>query len=145
MRKHKAWAVATGAVLLAVAAVLVAGAVSGTPKAGADDPIVLQVQHNGTVVKSYTQSQLAALGTYSGWAGILNNANVATGPDPVQGVTLNAVLADAFGVPGLTAQQTLYVYSPSPAPLRPEGLLRSALQDQPHHLHHVQRHRPRNR
>ncbi len=116
MKTRKAWAAALGVVLLAVAAVFVAGALAGTPKAGADDPVVLQVEHNGTVVRSYTQSQLAALGTYSGYAGILNNANVVTGPDPVQGVKLSVVLADAFGAQGVTAQQTLYVYSPSPDP-----------------------------
>ena len=118
MRKRKGWPIAIGLVVLAVVAVFVAGAVvpGGASQARADDPVVLTVNHNGTFVKSYTQSDLAALGAYSGYAGIINSGGVVTGPDPVQGVTLKAVLADALGATALTAQQSLDIYSPSPAP-----------------------------
>ena len=118
MRKRKGWPIAIGLVVLAVVAVFVAAAVvpGGASQARAVDPVVLTVNHNGTFVKSYTQSDLAALGAYSGYAGIINSGGVVTGPDPVQGVALKVVLADALGATAFTAQQSLDIYSPSPAP-----------------------------
>ena len=105
--------------LLAIAAVFAAGGlVPGvTPSATAADPVVLEVDHSGIAVKSYTLSDLQNLGfTYNGYAGIQNSAQVVTGPDPVTGIKIIDVLNDAFGGTGLTSAQSLDVYSPDPAP-----------------------------
>ena len=117
MRKHRSW-LAAGAVALAVAAVFVAGAFApgGVSRAGASDPVVLEVDHNGTFVKSYTQSDLAALGAYAGYAGIMKSTGTVIGPDPVQGVKLSVVLNDALGATGFTDKQSFDVYSPNPEP-----------------------------
>ena len=116
--------------VLVVAAVLAAGAAvmpGGTTKARADDPIVLSVYHNGvwdnkgvltggTLVKSYTQSELAAVSTYDGYAGFKKSTGTVVGPYPVEGAKISDVLTDALGAPGLTAEQSVDVYSPIPAP-----------------------------
>jgi hypothetical protein len=111
MRKHRGWAISAGLVVLAVVAVFVAGAVApgGASQARAADPIVLEVDHNGTAVKSYTQSQIESLGAYTGYAGIQNSGGVVTGPDPVTGVSLSTVLQDALGGTAMASQQSVDV------------------------------------
>jgi len=114
------WLVALAIALILAAAAAIALAMpatsAGTAGQSKADAVVLEVDHNGTPVKLYTQSQLTALGVFSGWAGIMNSAGVVTGPDPVQGVKISDVLNDALGSPGLTAQQSLDIYSPNPEP-----------------------------
>ena len=98
-------------VLLAIAAVFAAGALvpGGTSAAKAADPPVLTVQHNGTLIKQYTQSDLQALSVYNGFAGIKNSALNVTGPDAVTGVRVADVLQNALGGTGITSQQSVDV------------------------------------
>jgi len=107
--------VIVGAALLllcAIAAVFAAGAFlpGGTPNAKAADPVVLTVQHNGTLIKQYTLSDLQALAVYNGYAGIKNGAgNVipSDAPVAVTGVRLADVLQNALGGAGITSQQSV--------------------------------------
>jgi len=80
--------------LCAIAAVFAAGALvpGGTSAAKAADPVVLTVQHNGTLIKQYTLADLQALTVYNGYAGIKNSALHVTGPDAVTGVRVADVL-----------------------------------------------------
>jgi hypothetical protein len=93
--------------LCVIAAVYAAGALApgGTSAARAADPVVLTVQHNGTLIKQYTLAELQALTVYNGYAGIHNSAGTITGPDPVTGVRASDVLTDALGGAGVTATQ----------------------------------------
>jgi hypothetical protein len=96
------------AVLLAVA---IAGAVvpGGTPQAAAADPIVLTVQHEGVVVKTYTMTDLQSLTAYSGYAGFMTTGGTVNGPDAVTGVSLVTVLQDAGFT--MTSAQSLDVHA----------------------------------
>ena len=116
------WMVTGAALALlvgAVAAVTLAMPTTGTAAAAGvrglakDDPVVLEVDHNGTLIKTYTQSQLEAM-VYAGWAGFKNSVDTVYGPDPVQGVKISDVLSDALGATGFTAQQSLDIYAPDP-------------------------------
>ena len=97
--------------LCAVAAVFAAGAFlpGGTSNAKAADQVVLTVQHNGTLIKQYTLSDLQALAVYNGYAGIKNSALHVTGPDAVTGVRVADVLQDALGGTGVSSQQSVDV------------------------------------
>jgi hypothetical protein len=98
-------------VLLAVAAVFAAGALvpGGASPAKAAGPVMLTVQHNGTLIKQYTLSDLQALAVYNGYAGIKNSALHVTGPDAVTGVRVVDVLQNALGGTGVTSQQSVDV------------------------------------
>lgn len=89
--------------LLAVVAVLVAGAVSpGAPQARGADPVVLTVTGNGQS-KTFTMSQLKALTTYTGYFGFVNSAGTVYRPEQVVGVRMDDVLAEVGGMTTLNA------------------------------------------
>ena len=97
--------------LLLVAAVLLAAAWVGLPAthpaaARADEPVVLEVDHNGTMAKQYTLTQLQALTAFPGYAGFKNDANNVTGPEAVTGVKITDVVQDALGA-AMTPVQSL--------------------------------------
>jgi len=98
--------------LLAVAAVLVAGAFvpGGASPARAADPVVLTVKNAGTVVKTYTLDQLKALTPYTGFAGFMTTGGTVTGPEPITGVSLVTVMQDA-GI-DFTASQSVNLLAP---------------------------------
>ena len=90
-------------VLLAVAAVVVAGAVApGTPQARGADPVVLTVTGNGQT-KTFTMTQLKALTAYTGYFGFVNSAGTVYPPEQVAGVKLETVLAEIGGMTALSA------------------------------------------
>jgi hypothetical protein len=101
---------AAAIVIVVLIAVAIAGAVvpGGTPQAAAADPIVLTVQHEGVVVKTYTLD-VQALTAYSGYAGFITTGGTVNGPDPVTGVSLVTVLQDA-GLT-MTSAQSLDVHA----------------------------------
>src|SRR5664280_1273728 len=107
MRQRRVIIGAAFLLLCAIAAVFAAGALlpGGTSAARAADSVVLTVQHNGTLIKQYTLSDLQALTVYNGYAGIHNSTGTITGPDPVTGVRASDVLKDALGGTGVTASQ----------------------------------------
>jgi DMSO/TMAO reductase YedYZ molybdopterin-dependent catalytic subunit len=89
--------------LLAVAAVVVAGAASpGASQARGADPVVLTVSGNGQT-KTFTMAELQALPHYSGWFGFVNSAGTVYPPETVTGVTLDDVLASIGGMTTLHA------------------------------------------
>jgi DMSO/TMAO reductase YedYZ molybdopterin-dependent catalytic subunit len=88
--------------LLALAAVLVAGASSGATPARAADPVVLTVTGNGQT-KTFTMAELQALPTYTGWFGFVNSAGKVDRPEPVTGVRMTDVLAQVGGMSTLSA------------------------------------------
>ncbi len=90
--------------LLAVASVLVAGAVvpGGTPQARAADPLVLTVSGNGQS-KSFTMAEVQALPVYSGYFGFVNSAGTVYPPEPVKGVRLSDLLAAVGGMTTMNA------------------------------------------
>jgi DMSO/TMAO reductase YedYZ molybdopterin-dependent catalytic subunit len=89
--------------LLAVAAVLVAGAVSpGAPQAKGADPVVLTVTGNG-VTKTFTMTELKALPEYSGYFGYVRSSGVVQGPWEVKGVRMSDILPQVGGMTTLNA------------------------------------------
>jgi hypothetical protein len=114
MRYRSIIILATLLVLCAVAAVFAAGALlpGGAASARAADPVVLAVQHNGTLIKQYTLADLQALGVYNGYTGIKNSAGnvIPSGaPVAVTGVRVGDVLQNALGSTGITSQQSVDV------------------------------------
>ena len=112
MSRHRIGIGAAAIVIVVLLAVAIAGAVvpGGTPKAAAADPIVLTVQHEGVVVKTYTLADVQALTAYSGYAGFMTTGGTVSGPDPVTGVSLVTVLQDAGFT--MTSGQSLDVHAP---------------------------------
>jgi len=102
MNKPRIWIGAAVVVLVALAAVALAGALvpGGTPQAAAADPVVLTVSGNGQT-KTFTMAELQALPAYSGYSGIINSAGTVTPPTAVKGVTLTDLLAEVGGIPDL--------------------------------------------
>ena len=91
-------------VLLAVAAVVVAGAVApGAPQAKGADPVVLTVTGSGGQQKTFTMTQLKALTNYTGWFGFVNSAGTVYPPEPIVGVKLTDVLAEVGGMQAVNA------------------------------------------
>ena len=93
--------------LVAVAAVLGAGAVLGgsTASARTADPVVLTVAGNGQT-KTFTLAELEALPAYTGYSGLKNSAGTITAPTEVKGVKLSDLLAL---VGGFTSDQSVDV------------------------------------
>jgi hypothetical protein len=58
---------------------------------------VLNVEYNGTAVRSYSLAELQALTPFAGWAGL--NKNPVIGPDAITGVRLTDIVQDALGTP----------------------------------------------
>jgi hypothetical protein len=112
MSRHRIGIGAAAIVILVLLAIAIAGAVvpGGTPQAAAADPIVLTVQHEGAVVKTYTMTDIQALTAYSGYAGFKTDGGTVSGPDPVTGVSLVTVLQDAGFT--MTSGQSLDVRAP---------------------------------
>ena len=100
MNKPRIWTGAAVVVLVALVAVVLAGAVvpGGTPKAAAADPVVLTVAGNGQA-QTFTVAELQALPAYSGYSGIINSAGTVTPPSAVKGVRLTDLLAEVGGIP----------------------------------------------
>ena len=88
--------------LLAIAAVVVAGAVAVPQQAKAADPIVLTVTGGGQT-KTFTMTELKALANYSGYYGFVNSAGTVYRPEPVAGVRLSDVIAEIGGMTTLNA------------------------------------------
>ncbi len=89
-------------VLLAVAAVLVAGAVApGAPQARGADPVVLTVTGADGQPVTFTMTQLKALPEYSGYFGWKSSAGTVYPNLPCKGVKLSDVLAAAGGMSAL--------------------------------------------
>ncbi len=85
-------------VLLAVAAVIVAGAVApDTPQARTADPVVLTVK-SGAQTRTFTMTELKAMPAYSGHFGFVNSAGKVYDPQPVKGVRLGDLLALVGGM-----------------------------------------------
>ena len=107
MKRPRIWIGAAVVVLMALVAVVLAGAVmpGGTPQAAAADPVVLTVTGNGQT-KTFTKAELQALPAYSGWSGMKNSAGTITLPAPVKGVKLSDVLVQ---IGGMTAQDSVDV------------------------------------
>jgi DMSO/TMAO reductase YedYZ molybdopterin-dependent catalytic subunit len=106
MKIRTAAVAAVLATALAVSVVTLAAAFSpGTQQARASspDPVVLTVTGNGNVQKTFTMSQLKALTNYTGWFGFVNSAGTVYPPEPVVGVRLTDVLAEAGGMGALNA------------------------------------------
>ena len=97
MSRHRIGIGAAAIVIVVLLAIAIAGAVvpGGTSQAAAADPIVLTVEHEGVVVKTYTMTDVQALTAYAGYAGFLTTGGAVHGPDPVTGVSLVTVLQDA--------------------------------------------------
>ncbi len=116
MRRRTDWIVlAIVAALLAagilLAATIVPGATGrasalGTPSPSPSPSVVLQVNRNGALVKSYTLDQIEAMTPFAGFAGYLGKA--AHGPDAVVGAKITDILHDALGAP-LTAAESVVV------------------------------------
>ena len=123
MKKRRDWIVVTIVAALLTAGVVLAGAVApgaggranadGTPSPSAISGAVLQVEHNGTVVKDYTLDQLEALTAFPGFAGFRNSAGNVTGPEPVTGAKITDIVQDALGA-ALGAKQSVYVADADP-------------------------------
>jgi DMSO/TMAO reductase YedYZ molybdopterin-dependent catalytic subunit len=108
MKRHKRLTGAALVLLLAVCAVVVAGAFApgGTPQARAEDPDVLTVTGYESQVERLTLAELQALPVYTGHTGMKNSAGTITAPHPVKGVLLTDVLAL---VGGMTDKNTVDV------------------------------------
>jgi DMSO/TMAO reductase YedYZ molybdopterin-dependent catalytic subunit len=102
MNKLRVWTAAAVLVLVALAAVVLAGAFvpGGMPQANAADPAVLTVTGNGQT-KTFTMAELQALPVYEGYSGIINSAGTVTPPGPVRGVKLTDLMAEVGGIPNL--------------------------------------------
>jgi Oxidoreductase molybdopterin binding domain len=102
MNKPRIWIGAAVVVLVALVAVVLAGAVvpGGTPKAAAADPVVLTIAGNGQT-KTFTMAEFQTLPAYSGYSGIINSAGTVTPPIAVKGVKLTDLLAEVGGIPDL--------------------------------------------
>ena len=124
MRRRITWTLAlVGMFLLAVGIALAGGVAAGATNQSSANavaspspsspPIVLQVEHNGTLVKQYTLAQLEALTPVPGYAGFMNSANNVTGPEAVTGAKITDIVQDALGAP-LAASQSVDVIDVSP-------------------------------
>ncbi|MCX6371931.1 MAG: hypothetical protein NTX16_02410 [Actinobacteria bacterium] len=102
MNKPRIWIGAAVVVLVALVAVVLAGAVvpGGTPQAAAADPVLLTVVGNGQT-KTFTLAELQALPAYSGYSGIINSAGTVTPPIAVKGVKLTDLMDLVGGIPDL--------------------------------------------
>ena len=102
MNKSRIWIGAAVVVLVALVAVVLAGAVvpGGTPQAAAADPVVVTITGNDQT-KTFTMAELQALPAYAGVSGIINSAGTITLPTPVKGVKLTDLLAEIGGIPEL--------------------------------------------
>jgi hypothetical protein len=74
--------------------------------------VVLTVKYEGTVVKTYSLSQLEALPAFSGYAGFRTSGGTNTGPEAVTGVKITDIVADARGM-ALSSSQVVLVASGS--------------------------------
>ena len=74
---------------------------------------VLQVEHNGTPVRSYSLTELQALTPFAGYAGYRNKAGTIFGPDAVTGARVTDIVADALGTP-LAVAESVEVAEASP-------------------------------
>jgi hypothetical protein len=63
---------------------------------------ILQVQHNGSNVRTYSLAQLQALTPFVGLAGLFKNPEI--GPDAVTGVKVLDIVQDALGTPLASGQ-----------------------------------------
>ena len=102
MNKPRIWIGAAVVVLVALVAVVLAGAIvpGGTPQAAAADPVVLTIVGNGQTM-TFTLAELQALPAYSGYAGIINSAGTVTPPSAVKGVKLTDLMDLVGGIPDL--------------------------------------------
>ena len=73
----------------------------------------LEVDHNGTPVRSYSLAELQALTPFAGHAGYKNSGGTIAGPDAVTGAKVTDIVADALGTP-LTAAQKVEIAQASP-------------------------------
>ena len=122
MRKRRDWIVVVIVAVLLAAGVVLAGTVApgatgrasaaGTPSPSPS--VVLQVEHNGTVVKAYTLDELEALTPFPGYAGFRNSAGSVTGPEAVTGVKVTDIVQDALSAP-LASSQSVDVVDVDPS------------------------------
>jgi hypothetical protein len=82
------------------------GALNGSPVTFGATGVagVLQVQYNGTPVRSYSLAELEALTPFAGYAGFRKSTGTIVGPDAVTGVKVTDIVADALGTPLTTAE-----------------------------------------
>ena len=69
---------------------------------------ILQVQYNGTPVRSYSLTELEALTPFAGNFGFRNSIGNVTGPEAVTGVKVTDLVTHALGTP-LTASESVAV------------------------------------
>ena len=73
---------------------------------------VLNVELNGTPVRSYSLDELKALTPFTGWAGLKKTPVL--GPDAVTGVKVTDIVSNALGTP-LTAAESVDVAETTPS------------------------------
>ena len=91
------------------------GTLSGSPVTFSATGVagMLEVQYNGTPVRSYSLAELQALTPFAGYVGFKNSVGTITSPEAVTGVKVTDIVQNALGTP-LAAEESVVVAQASP-------------------------------